>query len=423
MQTNPISSTPRSLDPNNPALRRIPKLAVRNKSSGTALQSDTSPSSEESSNEQRPAYPSEEIPARDVTPIASTPILKTQPTTHQRQSSSSSAANDKSSQARKPAKRKSAGVLGFLTLKEPSTSALEAFAEHEKKRAAQKGGKSVAMVMPGVSSQKLPEHVPKVNSKWDGLPEGARRKSTDRRDKDDRSVRASRDSLNPSRPDSPKRPYGSLSSKPSVRQPQDKKRPAVHVTEVAGDKRPDSQGSSSLRQTHAPLLDAATHPALRGRQRSQSNGDDTGSNLSERDVPEVPSLQEHGYSSGTWTSPDASPRTPAADMSSFPISDSEDVIVKSAGPDVLAPPSVSLGRMAPVIPPAAPRKVARQDSLLSPPSAARDRSTATTKSKKDDVAPWEMFEPPPEPAAPAGPSSQQESSKRTKRFGYKLGRK
>ncbi|KJX99167.1 hypothetical protein TI39_contig370g00009 [Zymoseptoria brevis] len=81
---------------------------------------------------------------------------------------------------RQPRKKKSSSVLGFLALKEPSTVAFEEFAEQERKRAGRKGGKAAAVIMPGVSSQKLPEHVPKVNSKWDGLPPMIKKKDKDR---------------------------------------------------------------------------------------------------------------------------------------------------------------------------------------------------------------------------------------------------
>ncbi|CZT17219.1 uncharacterized protein RCC_03052 [Ramularia collo-cygni] len=78
--------------------------------------------------------------------------------------------------ARPASKKKAGGLLGFLKLKEPSTSALQDFADHERKRAAQKGGKSMAAGIPNASSQKLPDHVPRVNSKWNGLPEPSKAK-------------------------------------------------------------------------------------------------------------------------------------------------------------------------------------------------------------------------------------------------------
>jgi len=78
-------------------------------------------------------------------------------------SASTTAKPDKEERDRK----KSSGLKSFLTLKEPSLSAFEQYAQQQRKLAN----------MPGVSSAKLPTKVPKVNSRWDGLPEAARRKT------------------------------------------------------------------------------------------------------------------------------------------------------------------------------------------------------------------------------------------------------
>lgn len=127
-------------------------------------------------------------------------------------------------QKTKTNKKKGTGMLGFLTLKEPSASAWEDFAEAQKRAAAQKGGRSSAVGMPGVSSQKLPNFVPKTNSKWDGLPDNAKSQSADMKAKD-RTNRNSTMSFStacsglssPSRgsgDQSPARKFGSLSSRP-----------------------------------------------------------------------------------------------------------------------------------------------------------------------------------------------------------------
>lgn len=71
-------------------------------------------------------------------------------------------------------KRKHNSLLGFLSLKEPSGSALDEFARQQQKQAAAKSGKTAAVGIFGVSAQKLPAAVPKVNSKWDGLPSPVR---------------------------------------------------------------------------------------------------------------------------------------------------------------------------------------------------------------------------------------------------------
>ncbi|MCJ1477025.1 hypothetical protein MMC13_005696 [Lambiella insularis] len=68
-------------------------------------------------------------------------------------------------------KKKGSSLLNFLTVKEPSTHAwLEYQANLQKHRSTQHGRVS-AVGMPMVSSAKLPASVPKVNSKWDGVPD------------------------------------------------------------------------------------------------------------------------------------------------------------------------------------------------------------------------------------------------------------
>lgn len=84
------------------------------------------------------------------------------------------------SRGRQTSKKKSSRLLAFLRLKEPSTSAFENFADQERKRIAQKDSSRSGGV--GASCQRLPDYVPKVNSKWNGLPEqlkARRRKSDD----------------------------------------------------------------------------------------------------------------------------------------------------------------------------------------------------------------------------------------------------
>lgn len=53
-------------------------------------------------------------------------------------------------------------MVHFLRLKEPSTSALADYTRVQRT--------STAHGLAGVSLQRLPRSVPKVNSKWDGLP-------------------------------------------------------------------------------------------------------------------------------------------------------------------------------------------------------------------------------------------------------------
>lgn len=69
-----------------------------------------------------------------------------------------------------PRKKKGRGLLNFLTVKEPSTKAFEEFAAQQRRELKERGAERPF----GVSSKKLPPGVPKVNSKWDGLPDDKR---------------------------------------------------------------------------------------------------------------------------------------------------------------------------------------------------------------------------------------------------------
>ncbi|KAI4124188.1 MAG: hypothetical protein LQ338_004936 [Usnochroma carphineum] len=83
--------------------------------------------------------------------------------------------------AAKVPKKKSSSFFKFLSVKEPSTQAFEAYQEQMKKRGTTQSGRANAVGLPGVSSAKLPPTVPKVNSKWDGVPQAAK----ERRKRDD----------------------------------------------------------------------------------------------------------------------------------------------------------------------------------------------------------------------------------------------
>ena len=106
----------------------------------------------------------------------------TQPPPPSLRSSTNGDASDstqsRSSPARSRSKKKKTGssVLSLFTLKEPSANALEHYAKQQFKQAQERGGAPIPAGIPGVSSSRLPADVPKVNSKWDGLPESARAK-------------------------------------------------------------------------------------------------------------------------------------------------------------------------------------------------------------------------------------------------------
>lgn len=186
--------------------KRIPKLAVRNRTSGEGSQdgpaSPALPEVDEASN-----LPSSQSSNRTMSPALGRRHSEQSQRSGERLRTSGSDSTKASDGFGK--KKKASGVLGFLTLKEPSTSAWEEFAQTQRKAAAQR---NPAGGMPCASSKKLPTHVPKTNSKWDGLPDNAKRKASDA--KPNRPSTTSTSSRG-SGDRSPAKRYGSLSSRPS----------------------------------------------------------------------------------------------------------------------------------------------------------------------------------------------------------------
>ena len=70
-------------------------------------------------------------------------------------------------------KKRSNFLSGLFSAKEPSAQALQ---EYQRRLMRQGGGQVTPVGMPGVSSAKLPATVPKVNSKWDGVPQTLKEK-------------------------------------------------------------------------------------------------------------------------------------------------------------------------------------------------------------------------------------------------------
>ncbi|PVH98572.1 hypothetical protein DM02DRAFT_42701 [Periconia macrospinosa] len=82
------------------------------------------------------------------------------------------------SKSSKASSKKNA-VLSFLTVKEPSQVALEQFAKSQRQQSSLKSPPSTPVGSQNqISPQKLPSDVPKVNSKWDGLPESLKSSRT-----------------------------------------------------------------------------------------------------------------------------------------------------------------------------------------------------------------------------------------------------
>ena len=76
-----------------------------------------------------------------------------------------------STTAKPPKTKKTSSFLGTLFTKEPSTDAFVQMQNQSRKQMAQNPGRKYPPGMAGVSSVKMPENVPKVNSKWNGLPQ------------------------------------------------------------------------------------------------------------------------------------------------------------------------------------------------------------------------------------------------------------
>jgi hypothetical protein len=76
-----------------------------------------------------------------------------------------------STTAQSAKKKKKPSFLGSLFTKEPSTDAFLQMQDQSRKQLAQNPGRKNPPGMSGVSSVKMPVHVPKVNSKWDGMPQ------------------------------------------------------------------------------------------------------------------------------------------------------------------------------------------------------------------------------------------------------------
>ncbi|MCJ1486551.1 hypothetical protein MMC06_006728 [Schaereria dolodes] len=80
----------------------------------------------------------------------------------------------------KNSKKRGSSLFGFLSVKEPSTQAWLDYQQNLSKRSSGKNGRIMAVGMPMVSSAKLPSNVPKVNSRWDGVPQPIRTRGRDK---------------------------------------------------------------------------------------------------------------------------------------------------------------------------------------------------------------------------------------------------
>ncbi len=166
--------------PDAPALPRIPKLKYRNH-----LPTHESPLPSPTSSTFTPrSYADSHYSEPLLSPVSFSFDLD-RPTSDSRSTTSftsttpslASSHGAASQTSKTPKKNKMNAVFGFLTLKEPSQSALEQYAESLRNQTA-KGTAPPTAAFHSVPYQKLPKGVPKANSKcpkanskWDGVPE------------------------------------------------------------------------------------------------------------------------------------------------------------------------------------------------------------------------------------------------------------
>jgi hypothetical protein len=150
---------------------RIPKLTYRNRLPTDDLLaiSRTSSTSTDATPNDIPV--DQHLSTPNCTPVSTLDFDCRSTTSSQPASLASSDGSISRESKASSTKKKKNGVLNFLTLKEPSQSALDQFADAQRKQTAAKGGLLSPVGMQGISPQKLPPNVPKVNSKWNGVPE------------------------------------------------------------------------------------------------------------------------------------------------------------------------------------------------------------------------------------------------------------
>lgn len=150
---------------------RIPKLTYRNRLPAddlSLISRTSSPSTDGLSND---AAVDQRLSTPACTPVSTQDFDSRSTASSQSASLASSDGSVSHESKASSTKKKKNSVLSFLTLKEPSQSALDQFADAQRKQTAAKGALSPPVGMQGISPQRLPPSVPKVNSKWNGVPE------------------------------------------------------------------------------------------------------------------------------------------------------------------------------------------------------------------------------------------------------------
>ena len=152
------SPSPSYTNPQGPPLR-LPKLSYRTKSCDTESVSSASTGFTRSTASTTPTSPL----YSDFCPSPRSPPSEMSLPSSPRRSSFAPSQKAPSNLT----KKRSNFLSGLLGVKEPSAQALQ---DYERQLMKQGRGRVTAVGMPGVSSAKLPATVPKVNSKWDGVP-------------------------------------------------------------------------------------------------------------------------------------------------------------------------------------------------------------------------------------------------------------
>lgn len=113
----------------------------------------------------------------------------------------------------KRSKKKGKSFFNFFSVKEPSQQAFEDYQRHMRKKGATSDGRSASIGLMGVSSAKMPPTVPKVNSKWDGVPQALKEKKA--KEEGSRSIGTYSRSISTARSDGSATTFSSLSSQGS----------------------------------------------------------------------------------------------------------------------------------------------------------------------------------------------------------------
>jgi hypothetical protein len=199
-----------------------------------------------------------------------------------------------------PAKsKKKSSFLGTLFTKEPSTDAFLQMQNQSRKQMAEHPGRVNPPGMSGVSSFKIPEHVPKVNSKWDGMPQrgnedDARRDSSmNSRGSSSRSSSTRSRSVGPKRRGSHNR-HVSASTNDSKRSGHARSRSSVRQDEKRADVGEDTPSAKSV-SSNSGVRDARSKSMSI---RPQSLRSPSGSSLPHmtsffpNDIPEPPGMPQ-----------------------------------------------------------------------------------------------------------------------------------